>query len=101
MKIRAGKEQDYIKFVEVNSPDDYSRSFVAYTQRWADMMEALIETAGATVAQIANSTSHLADIEFISGAMFRYAVNALFVLWEYGDELGEWHKKECGVYCGG
>lgn len=49
---------------------------------------------GDKIINIADSTSREADTEGITGFMYGCAVNALSQLWEYGEELREWHNKE-------
>ena len=49
---------------------------------------------GDKIVDIADSTSHEADTEGITGFMYGCAVNALSQLWEYGEELRKWHNKE-------
>lgn len=93
MKIKAGKENDYKQFVEVNSHDAYSNAVVTYAQRWADLMEASI-SSGERLVDVAKETSHKADTDGITGFMYGCAVNALSQLWEYGDELRRWHNNE-------
>ena len=93
MRIKAGKEKDFEKFVEVNSKDGYSRAVVAYMKRWADLMEEKMD-GGEKLIDIAKKTSHEADVEGITGFMYGCAVNALSQLWEHGEELRKWHNKE-------
>ena len=92
MKIKAGKESDYKKFVEVNSKDRYSSAVVSYAERWADMMESRI-LRGERLIDIADETSRKANTEGITGCMYGCAVNALSQFWEYGEELRKWHNK--------
>lgn len=93
MKIKAGKEKEFEKFVEINSKDFYSLGVVNFAKRWAELMEKEIENS-AKVADIAEKTSRIADIEGITGFMYGCAVNTLSYLWEYGEELQKWHNKE-------
>lgn len=48
MKIKAGQEENYNKFVEVNSHDPYSNAVVRYAEKWAELMEARIASGGET-----------------------------------------------------
>ena len=93
MKIKVGQEENYNQFVAVNSKDPYSNAVVQYAERWANLMESKI-VSGDKIADIADSTSHEADTEGITGFMYGCAVNALSHLWEYGEELRKWHNKE-------
>ena len=73
--------------------DFYSAGIIRYAERWAAMMEDKIE-AGATVAEAAEATHHLADTENISGFMYGQAVNLLSGYWEHGDELRQWQEQQ-------
>lgn len=93
MKVKAGQEKDYEKFVEVNSHDFYSYGVITYMNRWVELMEKEIEQ-GKKVEEIADYTSRAADTDGITGFMFGCAVNALSKFWEYGEDLEKWRKKE-------
>ena len=93
MKIKAGKEKDFEKFVEVNSKDGYSFGVVKYVKRWAELMEKEIEN-GLKVFDIADRTSSEADTEGITWFMYGCAVSVLSQYWEYGEELRRWHNGE-------
>ena len=93
MKIKVGKEKDWETFVQVNSTDPYSNAVVQYAKKWAELMESRI-ASGEKLIDIADSTSHEADTEGITGFMYGCAVNALSQLWEHGEELRKWHNKE-------
>ena len=49
-----------------------------------------------TVAEIAKSASHTADIEGITGFIYGCAVSVLADCWKYGEELHKWYNKEWG-----
>lgn len=95
MKIKLEKLEDYNRFVEINSSDVYSFGVIAYMQKWAEMMEHEM-AAGKTVSDAATETEHKADTEGITGFMYGCAVNALSQFWEHGEELRQWHNKDCG-----
>lgn len=95
MKVKVGKEEEYNHFVAINSGDGYSYGVINYMTRWAEMMETEI-AAGKTVAEAATETEFKADTEGITGYMYGCAVNALSHLWEYGEELRQWHNKDYG-----
>ena len=93
MKIKAGKEKEFERFVEINSKDFYSLGVINFANRWAELMEKEIAN-GAMVADMADRTSDEADTEGITGFMYGCAVSALSSFWEYGEELRKWHNKE-------
>ncbi len=91
MHLKAGTEEEYQKYVQLNSDDDYSKGVVDYGERWADLMEARL-AAGEELTQMADTTSHEADTEGITGFMYGCAVKALAHFWHYGEELRQWHN---------
>ena len=90
MKILEGKEKVY--------KDWYDITCFTYAERWANMLENLIESsdedAMTVIVNNADRLSHEADIEGITGFMYGCAVNILVQCWEYGEELRKWHNKE-------
>lgn len=92
MKIKAGQEENYKRYVELNSQDPYSKATVEYTECWANLMEEKINS-GSKVIDIATRASQEADTEGIIGFMFGCAARALLSFWEYGDKLKEWCDK--------
>lgn len=99
MKIIEGKEKEYKDWYEKNS-DPYGRACFTYAERWAEMLENLIETSTddpmKVVVDNADRLSHEADVEGITGFMYGCAVNILSQCWKYGEELRKWHNKEYG-----
>ena len=97
MKILEGKEKEYKDWYDKNS-DGYSLACFTYAERWADMLENLIESCDDDVMTIfvknADRLSHEADIEGITGFMYGCAVSILSQCWKYGEELRKWHNKE-------
>lgn len=97
MKILEGKEKEYKDWYDKNS-DGYSRACFTYAERWANMLEDLIESsdedAMTVIVNNADRLSHEADIEGITGFMYGCAVNILVQCWEYGEELRKWHNEE-------
>jgi hypothetical protein len=96
MKIQTGKESDYQTYVTNNSKDAYSKGVVDYGEAWAALMEAKIE-AGASVADCANTASHEADTDGITGFMYGCAVKALAHFWIHGEELRQWHNRDAQI----
>lgn len=78
------------KTVKANS-DAYGACAVRYAARWAWLMEQRL-AAGATVADIADETSHEADREGITGFMYGCAVSILSKVWTHGEILRRWHN---------
>lgn len=96
MKIKTGMEQDYQNYKDLNSEDPYSKAIVTYSERWAELMEAGM-SLGQVLTEIAEKTSHEADVEGITGFMYGCAVQGLAKFWEHGEELGTWHNESYGV----
>lgn len=103
MKIKAGTEAEYAVYIEMNSQDGYSKGVVTYAERWAETLEKRIPE-GSTPAQVmsvivehAETDSHAADTQGITGFMYGCAVNALAHFWEHGEQLRRWHNKETQI----
>ena len=97
MKILEGREQDYKDWIDKNT-DPYGRVCFTYAERWAEMLENLIESSAdepmKVVVDNADRLSHEADVERITGFMYGCAVSILSQCWKYGEELRKWHNKE-------
>lgn len=97
MKILEGREQDYKDWLDKNT-DPYGRGCFTYAERWAEMMENLIESSTdepmKVIVDNADRLSHEADTEGITGFMYGCAVSILSQCWKYGEELRKWHNKE-------
>ena len=91
-RVKPELKEAYQEFRTKVCGDFYSAGIIRYAERWAAMMEDRIE-AGATVAEVAEATHHLADTENISGFMYGQAVNLLSGYWEHGDELRLWQDQ--------
>lgn len=92
-RVKPELKEAYQEFRTKVCGDFYSAGILRYAERWAAMMEDKIE-AGATVAEAAEATHHLADTEHISGFMYGQAVNLLSGYWEHGDELRQWQEQQ-------
>ena len=68
--------------------DGYVVAVMSYAHRWARFMEAEI-AAGKTVAECHSETSHLADVEGITGFMYGAARSMLRKAWIHGAALEE------------
>jgi hypothetical protein len=74
-----------------NNSDDYGKGVFDYAERWARLMQlAMIE--GRTLRDAAESTSHEADIDGITGFMYGAAASILSQCWKHGEELRRWHN---------
>lgn len=97
MKILEGREQYYKDWIDKNT-DSYGRGCFTYAERWAKMMENLIESSTDEPMKViidnADRLSREADTEGITGFMYGCAVNILSQCWKYGEELRKWHNKE-------
>ena len=91
MKIIEGKEQEHAAYVAKNQ-DPYGSGVIRFSNRWAELMEDQLSTAGQNLKDIAQSASEAADTEGISGFMYGCAVSELAYFWQYGEELRRWHN---------
>jgi len=93
MKIR---DAEAWKLGLANNQDPYGAAVYQYAETWANLMEARM-AEGATLADIAQSTSHEADTGGITGFMYGCAVATLAHCWEHGEELRRWHNLDTQV----
>lgn len=97
MQIIDGKEKEYKDWLDKNT-DPYGRTCFTYAERWAEMIENLIESSTdepmKVIVNNADRLSHEADTEGITGFMYGCAVSILSQCWKYGEELRKWHNKE-------
>lgn len=87
-------KKEWNQLVKINRSDCGS-TIMRFARRWAKYMQVLI-SEGKQVADIAEETSHICDIDGVSSNMFACVVESLVRTWKYGKELHEWHKKEYG-----
>lgn len=89
-QVKPGTELEYQSYKAKNS-DPYGGAVVTYSERWAKLMQ--VEMAnGKRIADMADQTSHAADIEGITGFMYGCAVQALAHYWKHGEALRLWHN---------
>ena len=99
MKIIPGKEEEYRGWYNNNNLDPYGHGVFTFLERWAALMEEAIEKSGnpeEAIEKYANSLSHVADTEGITGFMYGVAVEILSKEWVYGETLRKWHNKKYG-----
>ena len=103
MRLKPGMEEEYAKYVEMNSEDGYSKGVVDYTERWAGLLERAIGTQTIsnaiehTIRSVAKDASHEADTDGITGFMYGCAVQALAHFWEHGETLRCWHNLDTQI----
>ena len=83
MKVKDGMNEEYNKYVKLNSEDDYSKGVIDFTVRWAELMEQEKELDKDLVDKLSSE----ADIDGITGFMYDGARAGLYHFWEYGDKL--------------
>lgn len=71
--------------------DFYGAGVISYSERWARLMQLEI-AQGKSLPEIAEATSHEADIDGITGSMYGAAVSTLVNTWAHGEELRKWRK---------
>lgn len=84
--------QDY----QEKNQDGYGGGIIAYAECWARLMQLEI-AEGKTLEEVADATSHEADLDGITGFMYGAAVHTLSQCWTHGDELRKWHNKKYGA----
>ena len=90
MKIKAKMENDWKERIRIYD-DPYSKAVIDYAINWANLMEKRMAN-GEKLENVADETSHEADIDGITGFMYGAAVAELSRHWEYGEQLRVWHN---------
>ena len=93
MEYKDGQSEEWKKAYDINKDDPYGKECFDYAERWANQMEEKISD-GSELKDIAESTSHSADTNGITGFMYGMAVSILSQMWTHGEELRKWHNKE-------
>lgn len=96
MKILEGFESEYKNWLNKNKYVEGST--IAYTERWAKMLEDAVETSAGDIMKVLEDNalrlSFEADKEGITGYQYGCAVSILSQYWKYGSYLKQWHNKE-------
>ena len=88
-------EKAWQRCVAAQGGDAYGLTVCDYAERWADLMEPVIDERGIEhLPDIAEVTNHEADTDGITGFMYGCAVGMLARVWIYGEELRHWHNLE-------
>ncbi len=90
MQLNPTQAHAYQAYKDANI-DPYGAEIIAYSERWADLMETRM-AAGEALTDIANETSHKADTNGITGFMYGCAVQGLAKFWLHGEALRQWHN---------
>lgn len=88
--VNPDAQTEWDKCVQVNS-DPYGACTVRYAARWAHLMEVRL-AGGEELPTIADTTSHEADREGVTGFMYGCAVSILAKVWKHGEQLRRWHN---------
>ena len=84
-------KEEYEKGVAAQEGDGYGLACFTYANKWGRLMQLEMEN-GKNLADIAQTTSHEANDEGITGAMYGMAVIILTKCWVHGEELRRWHN---------
>lgn len=76
--------------------DPYGRRCFTYAADWAALMEEQM-AKGKKLEEVAETTSHKADTDGITGFMYGMAVSILRDVWEHGAALNDWHNGKYNV----
>ena len=96
MKFKKDMEDKFIKGMQKQKGNGYNLRCFSYAKDWAELMETCI-IKGEKIQDIANQTSHEADIDGITGFMYGVAVSILSDCWEYGEILRRWHNLDTQI----
>lgn len=89
-QMELADEKAWQEFKDKNR-DFYGASVVLYAERWARLMQ-LEMAGGKNLEEVAEATSHEADIDGITGFMYGCAVSILAQCWIHGERLRRWHN---------
>ena len=96
MLIIDGQEQAYADWIKAQSGDPYGERIFSYAEDWANLLEKQMAKSGddpkTVIEKYADSFSHLADTDGITGFMYGAAVSVLAKAWVHGDLLRRWHN---------
>lgn len=90
------KQAEWENCKTINSKNDYSNEVIEYAILWAQYMEYLMAKHDKKVSDVWDMSSHLADIDGITGFMYGCAVGILSSVWKYGEELRVQHNSKYG-----
>ncbi len=89
-------DEDAWKQSKMKNKDGYGGAVISYAERWARLMQ--VEMAeGRLLEDVADSTSHDADLEGITGFQYGVAVSTLSRVWSHGEELRKWHNLQTQI----
>lgn len=91
MKIQIGKEEEYQRYRDINSKDEYSKGVLDFTDRWVDLMEKGL-SEGLLLENIARDCASKANTEGITEFMYGCAARALSYFWEHGEVFRRWYN---------
>ena len=77
--------------------DGYGAAVVRYAETWARLMETRV-LSGSTIAECAEETSGIADVDGITGAQYGMAATMLCQWWIHGDALRAWRSSKGPLY---
>jgi hypothetical protein len=81
------------KIGRLNNADGYGNACFVFASNWGRLMQVEM-SKGKVLHEIAQKTSHEADIEGITGYMYTAAVKILCQCWKHGEELLKWHNSK-------
>lgn len=76
---------------------EYALAIIDYAERWGKLMQVRVE-AGELLEDIADETSHEADLGDITGSMYNHALRLLTGSWKYGSDLRRWHDTKWSTF---
>lgn len=89
-EMEVSDEEAWQEFKDKNQ-DPYGGAVVTYAERWARLMQVEM-TNGKQLEEVAETTSHEAGLEGLTGFMYGAAVSTLARCWKHGEQLRRWHN---------
>lgn len=87
-------KEKWNNWVKDNSYPSYNLYTMKYASWWGKYMQHVMSKHNKTVADIAENTFDLVDMDGITGFMYGCVVDILSQCWKHGEELRKWHNKK-------
>ena len=90
-------KNEWNEYYNTNAVNKFRKYTIKYVLVWAKYMQHIMSKHNKNVAEIANETSYVCDIDGVTIDMYAYAILLLSKYWKYGEELRRWHNSKYGV----
>lgn len=88
------EKEKWNNWVKDNSYPFFNCYTMKYARLWGKYMQHIMSKHNKTVANIAENTFDLVDMDGITGFIYGCVVDILSQCWKHGEELRRWHNKK-------